>query len=882
MSDVVTGESTQGGASVTSEAQALADLVAWSGDCPPWQRDALRRLCRKDQLDEDDYRELLDLCKGEAGEPNPLTLDHVRDPAASTAVVTLRNIHDVANVNALAPGERLSFGKIGITVVYGDNGSGKSGYARILKQVCRARSPKDDRILPNIYAGRGRSPSAVVDFTADGQNRSAEWTAGQPVDALLSSASVFDSRTANVHVDQTNDVAYTPLPLKILGQLVEACREIKKRLTAEVRALEKQTPASIRNPECHESTAVGQLIAQLSAQPQSKDVERLATLDAEETRRLEELRADINRDPARAARQLDTLRSKLQGHADALRQLSQAITDEQWTHLRGRYRDYCTARQAAAAAADVLFADEPLPDIGSATWRALWEAARDYSTREAYRDEPFPFTGDGARCVLCQQELGEDAAARLSRFEQFVTDETKRKEQEARDAYESARAAFVKANIRVPDIRMLHALLVDERGDEVSAAQIRRQTIIAKWRLRAILRHHKTESAAALPAFAPIDTAPVDDHVSALNHRAEALRGEEQSEERRQMQAAFHELADRAWLAIVKDDVLAEIARKKEIDELNAAAKNTATNRISSKSTEVAEHLVTNALRAQFTKEVDRLGVSALAIELRQERTSYGVPLFRVSLIQKPDARVGEVLSEGEHRCVALAAFLAELATTDGESAIVFDDPVSSLDHMHREAVAGRLVDESLKRQIVVFTHDIAFLFLLDQACREKGAQIGFRCVTRTRDHAGFCQQDPPARAQPVEQVIQAMQNQLENERIRYDRGDHEGWERTLDALAKRLRWTWERAVEEAVGPVIKRLSNKVQTAGLGKVTTITLDDCQTMREAYGRCSALLHSSSEALNAPLPGPDAVQTEISVLRDWVADIKSRQQAIEWMP
>ncbi len=42
---------------------------------------------------------------------------------------------------------------------------------------------------------------------------------------------------------------------------------------------------------------------------------------------------------------------------------------------------------------------------------------------------------------------------------------------------------------------------------------------------------------------------------------------------------------------------------------------------------------------------------------------------------------VGKVLSEGEHRCVALAAFLAELSTIDAQSAIVFDDPVSSLDH---------------------------------------------------------------------------------------------------------------------------------------------------------------------------------------------------------
>lgn len=72
--------------------------------------------------------------------------------------------------------------------------------------------------------------------------------------------------------------------------------------------------------------------------------------------------------------------------------------------------------------------------------------------------------------------------------------------------------------------------------------------------------------------------------------------------------------------------------------------------------------------------------------------------------------------------------------------------------------------------------------------------------------------------------------------------------ERTVEALQKRLRCTWERAVEEAVGPVIKRLSNKVETKGLAKVTTLTIDDCTKMRQACGRCSTLLHSSADALN----------------------------------
>jgi hypothetical protein len=92
------------------------------------------------------------------------------------------------------------------------------------------------------------------------------------------------------------------------------------------------------------------------------------------------------------------------------------------------------------------------------------------------------------------------------------------------------------------------------------------------------------------------------------------------------------------------------------------------------------------------------------------------------------------------------------------------------------------------------------------------------------------------------------------------------------------LRETWERAVEEALAPVVRRLSNKVETKGLSKITAVTLEDCRVMREAYGRCSNLLHSESEAINSPRPKPDTVQAELNALRNWVVSIKQRQDGI----
>src|ERR1039457_4076661 len=229
---------------LTNEAKAFADILSWSKECCPWQRDALRRLCLG-TITDNDVEELILLCKGESVKTVPLAAEHVRDAKSSRAIVNLSGIHSVENVNALAPGERLTFFKSGLTVVYGDNGSGKTGYIRILKKVCRARSPKDDKIVPNIYASKTGPQKAVMDFTANGENRNNAWINGQPGNPLLSSISVFDCQTANVHVDQTNDVAYTPFPMKVLEELAQLCLRIKQRLITEIETIRQQTPASL-------------------------------------------------------------------------------------------------------------------------------------------------------------------------------------------------------------------------------------------------------------------------------------------------------------------------------------------------------------------------------------------------------------------------------------------------------------------------------------------------------------------------------------------------------------------------------------------------------------------------------------------------------------
>jgi energy-coupling factor transporter ATP-binding protein EcfA2 len=865
--------------SLSNEATALADILQWSAGIPSWQRDALRRLCSQDKLEVADVASLVAISKA-AEQGQPLDSTHIRDPAASHAVVTLGALQGLSNVNALASGQRLSFGKTGVTVIYGDNGAGKSGYARVLKQICRARSPKGNAILPNIYADSSGAPSANVEFYIGGRKHNASWTQGSGTDGMLSAVSVFDSHTANVHVENTNELAYTPLPLRILAGLAQVCQEVRAKLLEEIKTLQDQTPVVLSPPDCRSHTEVGKLLATLSGKTLSEEVEKLAGLSDEEEARLQTLVTDHASDPTRSVRQLQSHQNRLRNIIQQFERLAEITTEETLARLQDIHTQLRTARRAAAAASANLFVDQPLPDIGSEVWKSLWESARNYSRASGYPDKIFPVVETGAHCVLCQQLLSEEASNRLSSFEAFVQDESKRREEEAEAAYIKTLEEVARQAISMQTLPAIISLIRDDLGDEKLAISVRQEILLLAWRLRAILNLHSLESKQVLPPATAVSLDPLRKALASLGTRMEVLLSEANSPQRIALVAEREGLADRKWLGVVQADVIAQIARLKSIEALETASKETTTNKITSQSARIAEALVTNRLRGQFAQEVNKLGVAGLAIELQQAKTSAGVPFFQVKLISKPAESIGKVLSEGEHRCVALAAFFAELSTIEAQSAIVFDDPVSSLDHLHRDRVAVRLAEAGQSRQVIVFTHDMAFLLLMDEACRatknRKATSVSYRLISRGGENSGFCYQDPPASVMPLDKVLDGMTAHLANVKIHYDRGDQAKWLREVTSFQDCLRTTWERAVEEVVGPVIRRLSRKVDTTGLIKLTVLTEDDCATMRDAFGRCSALLHSQPGEINPRLPTPTAIQIEINALEKWTADIRARQE------
>ncbi|RUV01780.1 hypothetical protein EOA79_18560 [Mesorhizobium sp. M1A.F.Ca.IN.020.03.2.1] len=857
-------------ASPLTEKAALTDLVRWAEKRPAWQKDALRRLVTGEALDDQAIVELTELCLDPARTHTPISQSHIAAETSAAEPISLISIKNPIAINALASQQELSFEPAGLTVIYGDNGSGKSGYVRVLKHACRSRDEKF-AIHRDLEDKTDTPQSAEIRFARGTNIEQFNWTPDGEPHGDLPSVSIFDSRSASIHVESTNEVAYIPRPMRLLEALADASDRIKTALDGKIATLKGQVPLAISNPSLSRETAAGSYVFGLSAKSNVPQLDKLAAFSEQETARLTTLETDFAQDPKRAVARLESQRGQVERIQATLLAVIGATSAAAFAEINTLRKIHRDAVEAASVASQQLFSASPLPEVGQAVWQKLWEAARTYADTVAYPGRTFPLSEPDTLCVLCQQPLSAEAIARQQTFESFVKSSTKADEAAARARLDAALTQLKGRTLRPGDVLKSSKFLATEIGDAALAEQVRRAFVVVLWRLRAMVRAYgepKPLSADPLQALAALATD--------LKTRAAQLSADTQSDDYKKLKSEYLELKERAALAPLLPDIKAHIARLKEIESINTALKAIAKKPITDKNKELSDRMVTDALRGRFAREIGKLKLSRMPVELRKEKDRQAVSYFRVALVENPNAKVGEIFSEGEHRCVALAAFLAELVTAQRYSGIVFDDPMSSLDHIHRGAVASRLVEEAEHRQVVVFTHDLVFLYELRREAEKANRPIAFRNVRRQQDKPGYIENELPDKAKSGLEMCNALRSSLKSTKPGFDKLTDT--QRTIfcKGTIGQLRDAWEQAISDYIRPVLERFDNKVKPTSMFKLGILTEEDVKRVMAAQSRLSEDLHSSAQALNPEAVSLDDLLNEVKALEDWIQSIRDRQK------
>ncbi len=399
---------------VTKRKNVFEELLLLSKDLALWQNQVLRLLLNKGALSKTEREGVIMLAKVESGvaqDPSvalPQKLLQSELPVAPQPDVVLRllAIREASNVNALTSGQILKFAK-GMTVLYGENGSGKSSYARVMKKAFRAREGGVDEILPNVYSQAQRGPaSAVFDFDENGKVIADTWTDGKPGADRFGRFAVLDSKCARLIITAESESEFLPYGLELFADLASITDEVKEDLLRIAR--EKHPNTEILN-HLRDQTVVGSFIASLNERTTVAELQAKASFSdadvgflASKTKELNTLERDT---PEVIRQQLQREKTALEAVKKTADTVLATISDARMAELKA-LSDEAEALEKASQAASLRLKDpRDLPGVGSLLWRELMKAAEKYSTTEAYKNLPFPAQTDG---------LGASCASNLS------------------------------------------------------------------------------------------------------------------------------------------------------------------------------------------------------------------------------------------------------------------------------------------------------------------------------------------------------------------------------------------------------------------------------------------------------------------------------------
>ncbi|MGN6556556.1 MAG: AAA family ATPase [Solirubrobacterales bacterium] len=837
-------------------------IFNWSLKLPDWQRGLMRRLC-DGPLDEAGRAEILAVLCGEPGAPRlrPLELRNLPADETEHGVVELREIRNLRNVNRLAGDQALRFAP-GLNVVFGENGAGKSGYGRLCRRVCRAAEPGE--VLHDVFdPGKADAPqTAEFVLLVNGEEQVVEVDLNGEAPRILSAMTAFDASCAEFCLTKSNMIEHTPRPLRLLKELAETQDRLRDELGQQITELTEGLPPL---PEVDDPAAAALLDDVEAGEASREEVDGFAHLSEAEQEELGELElaeAVFAADQSRALEEVARTRAEAVGRLAAELQDAWDRLDDgtlaEIAELRARLARASAAVEQVAADA---FSDQPQPGTGGEAWREMWEAAKRFVEAG---EGSFPDHDPEATCPLCQQGLGPEAHERLHRFEAFVAGDL-------REQVGRVELALTEHLEGLPDLGQLiqtAEIAVATAGEQLQGPADAALEALAD---RLAIATGQAESAAEVR----FDLAPLTEYATAQAAEADQYAALRDEEERNRIKRRLRELRARRTVGEALADVLAHLDGLQAIAKREAARQELGTASISHQIRELSRLAITARLREALAEEIEELDPIADAVELKAS-ASKGKPAVQFKLRSEGRERVAKVLSTGEQTALANAFFLAELRVSNERSAIVLDDPVSSLDHQRREHVAERLAEEAQKRQVVVLTHDLVFVYYLQEKAQALGIELHGQALTRANHSVGVVDPDLPWNAKGPMDRLKALRHRLKSELKPMARRNDPLYQREVDHWVLDLRRSYERLIEVYVlAGIVERQARQVQVRKLHQVKW-TPELAVKIDAAFKELSPGAHESPLAQQAAPVSPAKLEALLGKFEALVEETKPEQE------
>lgn len=826
----------------------VESLDTWISGKPYWEQYVWKTNLEKDSLTDEDIDQCYEYLSEHLGLIAPLPKKPdlsfkneivVAPEEAGTVKKKILEVKDFEDVNALSPDCSVKFGP-NLTLVYGSNGSGKSGVGRLLCNACFSRGERE--ILPNVRTASIPGPEAKATFVMDdgaGNQSEIEYTLGDNNDDLKC-FSVFDSESVLIHLDQSNHVNFTPAQIKIFDKVATTISKLEEKLTNERNAKKKDNPFQVMFLD-DATTSTATFCKGITGVTKEADFLKHASFDPKvDGAKMDALQKQIDEkkklDITKKKSQLATDRQNLGAFKAPLQRVTDRFTEAKMNEANQLVKDILSKKKIIEGLSVESFNDGILNTVGSPEWRELIGAARTlYEAEKAASNDKEP-----AHCMLCHQKLTKDAETLFQKYWKFLESkaeselsELTRKQSDLLQDFRSAKTMYPKFLATDAGVKVL------SEDDPTYLAKLKVQFttlegVLDDWaskigRLEEVNRDD-------VPA---VDLTKIDTLVTAKTTEESKLV--DPTGDIATLTAQWNALKHKKDVTAVKDAGLEYIAFLAWSSQANGVSFSGMKMATTKKRTESFLVGVAQDYKGVFNQELAKLGCDFNLIMHTSGEQGTTVKEYRLDFAE--DYNPSQILSEGEQNACSIADFLTEVQLDKNNCGIVFDDPVTSLDHERKDKIAQRLAVVAGERQVVVLTHDIVFMSQLAKYAERNQIPVVAHWMKQVNGIPG-CVEDNTS---PKLSSLASLKNDSQNTVKDFASLGAKEQEQALGAGFDYLRSACEALIEEVLfAGTIQRYDDQIRVQNLEEVI---FDQAPALKivDLHGRLSEVLlaHNRSD-------------------------------------
>ena len=778
----------------------------------------------------------------------------------------LTKLEKVEGVNALAENQTIEFSP-NLTIIYGANGSGKSGYVRLFKNVFYSKAP--ETILPNIHIN-SEHKSINAKFTFKSNNTDILFAFSEKGNAEFKQFAVFDGKGLFRQLAEKNEFEFRPAGLSFFADYTNAINRLEQKLNDEIQTKKQGNTANDLSILFDGNSEIKTLVQNLNAETKIEDLKKYTPFSDEDKTQKETLQKQYDelllasKEKEKTVKNLENIRNLLGQNKQTIEKLNQLFMAEVIEKIKAAISD-CVSKEATAKAEGIEnFKTEKIQGIGTEEWKNFIVSAEKLAKTQKKDNVAYPENGDN--CIFCHQLLSDEAQKLISNYWIFIKSVAEQNAKQAQEKLDEIKKKYANLNFDLfPQDNTLTVWLTENYPNELDAlkAKLTEQKTLAQ-NIISDIQNKRASKRTALQIS-------VEQHITietAIETSVKSLKEDEQSKELEKLLNSKMLLEHKEKFNIHFSKFEAFVNNQIWIKKANKA--------------DYAKRKITDTEKALSNKYFNQKYIDTFNEECQKLNGKFGIKIDHTGSAGKSYRQLklkgkspNAVLSEGEQKVIAIADFLAEMHLSEVNRGIIFDDPVTSLDNDRKKQIAERLTKEALKKQVIIFTHDLVFVSSLIGHCKDSNIAYDCHWIENRNESPGqIWLNNSPSYEKEYRNAEPAKKHY-----ITCSKDDCEPMQREI-AIKQgfaALRTCYEvLVINDLFNNVVQRYNERVSIDALSKVS---FDDTliNELLSCYAQCCRFMegHSHSDRYSYLKPEPNDLNKEIQryeLIRKKIKDTK----------